>query len=193
MFHPTAIVDTADVGEGTRIWAYAHVMPGAKIGANCNIGDHVFIEGGAEVGDNVTIKNGVALWEGVRLEAGVFVGPYAVFTNDRYPRSPRVHANASRYSKKDWREKIVVEEGATIGANATVLCGIRIGRYALVGAGALVTRDVAPHALVLGVPARQAAWVCYCGRPLARTDDKLVCVHCGNSFDPNELKAGASR
>jgi len=188
MIHPTAIVETADIGAGTRIWAYTHILAGAKIGANCNIGDHVFIEGGVVVGDGVTVKNGVALWEGVVLEDGVFIGPNAVFANDRYPRSPRGSAAGTRYDNKEWLEETVVETGASIGANATVLCGVRIGKYALVGAGAVVTGDVPPHALVIGSPARHAGWVCTCGQPLTEMGSLLNCASCLRRYDRAELE-----
>ncbi|HZO88814.1 MAG TPA: acyltransferase [Chthonomonadaceae bacterium] len=182
MFHPMALVESEEIGEGTCIWAYAHVMPGARIGANCNIGDHAFVERGAVVGDNVTIKNGVCVWEGVHLGDGVFVGPNAVFTNDLYPRSPRLGAAAARYQDKSWLQPTYVEEGVTIGANATILCGVRLGRYAFIGAGAVVTRDVAPHAMMLGAPARQRGWVCHCGYPLEQRQGIWGCGQCDRTY-----------
>lgn len=142
--HPDARVETSEVGAGTRIWAFAHVLKGARIGAGCNICDHTFIEGGAVVGDRVTLKCGVQLWEGVTLEDDVFVGPNATFTNDPFPRSRRKPAAYAR---------TVVKRGASIGANATILPGITIGSHAMVGAGAVVTRDVPSHAIVMGNPA----------------------------------------
>ena len=171
--HPNAIVESEHIGEGTRIWAFAHVLPGARIGRDCNIGDHCFIEGKVRIGDHCTIKNGVALWDLVTLEDGVFVGPNAVFTNDFLPRSlPEFRA-----SPDEWLPTLV-REGATIGANATVVCGITIGRHALVGAGAVVTADVPDHALVVGVPARQAGYVCKCGK---RVEPEVPCV-CGRCY-----------
>ncbi|MHB2000820.1 MAG: WxcM-like domain-containing protein [Solirubrobacteraceae bacterium] len=143
--HEKGLCETAHVGPRTRIWAFAHVLPGARIGADCNICDGVFVEGGATVGDRVTLKCGVQLWDGVELADDVFVGPNATFTNDRFPRS------------RQWREqhpKTIVREGASIGANATILPGLEIGRGAMVGAGAVVTRSVPPHAVVVGNPAR---------------------------------------
>ena len=143
--HEQGICEADEVGRGTRIWAFAHVLPGARIGAECNICDGVFIEGGARVGDRVTIKSGVQLWDGVVLEDDVFVGPNATFTNDPFPRS------------RQWLEeypKTVVGHGASIGANATILPGLEIGRGAMVGAGAVVTRPVPPNAIVSGNPAR---------------------------------------
>lgn len=148
--HPHAIVESTEVGQGTRVWAFAHVLPGARIGRDCNICDHVFIENEVTVGDRVTIKSGVQLWDGVELEDDVFVGPNATFTNDRFPRSKR-HLDAY--------PRIVVRQGASIGANATLLPGIQIGRHAMVGAGAVVTRNVPPYAVVTGNPARITRYV----------------------------------
>jgi UDP-2-acetamido-3-amino-2,3-dideoxy-glucuronate N-acetyltransferase len=148
--HPNALCETDSVGDRTRIWAFAHLLPGARIGADCNICDGVFIEGDVIVGDRVTVKCGVQLWDGVRLEDDVFVGPNATFTNDRFPRS------------RQYPEKFsltVVEAGASIGANATILPGVRVGRGAMVGAGAVVTRSVPPNAIVVGNPGRIVGYV----------------------------------
>lgn len=142
--HPQALCESDSIGRGTRIWAFAHVLPGAVIGDDCNICDGVFIENDVVVGDRVTIKCGVQLWDGVRLEDDVFVGPNATFTNDLFPRS-REHLDSF--------PQTVVSTGASIGANATILPGVRIGRRAMVGAGAVVTKDVPPNAVVVGNPA----------------------------------------
>src|SRR5436190_12565237 len=148
--HPTALVESPLVGEGTRIWAFSHVLPGAKIGRDCNICDHTFIENQVVIGDRVTIKCGVQVWDGVRLEADVFVGPNATFTNDHSPRS-------KQYLPAPL--ETVVESGASIGANATILPGIRIGERAIVGAGAVVTHSVPANAIVMGNPAQITGYV----------------------------------
>lgn len=178
--HPQALCE-GTVGAGTRVWAFAHVLTGAKVGRNCNIGDHAFIEGGAVVGDRVTIKNRVMIWEGVTVEDDVFLGPGVIFTNDRFPRSARMPQAAYRYAHKDnWLEPTRVCRGATIGAGAIVVCGVTIGAYATVGAGALVTRNVPAQALVLGQPARPAGWMCACG---LRLPESLLCGGCGQRLD----------
>jgi len=148
--HTLAVVETEHVGPGTRVWAFAHILPGAKIGADCNICDHTFIENDVVVGDRVTIKCGVQLWDGLRIEDDVFVGPNAAFTNDKFPRS-RV--------RPEKFERTLVKRGASIGANATILPGIIIGEFAFVAAGAVVTRDVPAWAIVQGNPAQITGYV----------------------------------
>ena len=165
-FHSLALVESDRVGIGTRIWPYTHIMEGAVIGANCNIGSHCFVESGAVIGDRVTVKNGNHLWEGVKLEDDVFVGPGVCFTNDRYPRSPRLPIAAGRYASKAWLMNTVVKRGASVGAGAVILPSVTLGAYCMIGAGAVVTTDVKPHALMAGNPARQLGWVCRCGLPL---------------------------
>ena len=178
--HDKAICESRDVGNGTRIWAFAHVMDGAVIGRNCNICDHVFVEGGAHIGDRVTVKNHVLIWEGVTIEDEVFLGPAVVLTNDRYPRSGRMAEVAEKYADKgNWLTSTVVRRGASIGAGAVIVCGVTIGRYASVGAGAVVTRDVPAHRLVIGHPARPVGWACICGRPL---NDGLTCPECRRTY-----------
>lgn len=172
--HPTAVIDQpAVIGAGTKIWHFCHVMSGARIGARCVLGQNVFVGPRAVVGDGCKVQNNVSLYDGVILEDEVFVGPSAVFTNVVDPR-------AFIERKAEYRPT-VVRRGATIGANATIVCGREIGAYALIGAGAVVTRDVPSHALVLGVPARQAGWVCRCGNTLAG-GDTLVCPSCGSRY-----------
>ena len=168
--HATALVESTSIGAGTRIWAYAHVLKGARIGRDCNLGDHAFVEGGAVIGHRVTIKNGVMIWDGVVLENDVFVGPAAVFTNDLRPRSPRGAAVKQRYDSKKWLVPTRIRAGASIGANATIVCGVTIGKSAMVGAGAVVSRNVPDHALVLGMPARIAGWVSEAGTRLVFDD-----------------------
>lgn len=148
--HAQGICESSVIGEGTRIWAFAHVLPGARIGSECNICDHVFIENDVVIGNRVTIKNGVQIWDGIRIGNGVFIGPNVTFTNDAFPRS------------KDYPAKFmetVVEDGASIGANATILPGLRIGSKAMIGAGAVVTRNIPPNAIVVGNPARISGYV----------------------------------
>lgn len=148
--HPLGSCESGNVGDGSRIWAFAHVLPGARIGSDCNVCDHVFIENDVVIGDRVTIKCGVQLWDGIRLEDDVFVGPNATFINDAFPRSKRLRLKQSQ---------TFVAVGASIGANATILSGLRIGQYAMVGAGAVVTRSVPPYAIVVGNPARVVGYV----------------------------------
>ncbi|MCG3134486.1 MAG: UDP-2-acetamido-3-amino-2,3-dideoxy-D-glucuronate N-acetyltransferase [Planctomycetes bacterium] len=154
--HPSAVVDEgARIGDGTSIWHFSHVMPGARIGRRCNLGQNVFVANGTTLGDNVKVQNNVSIYEGVHLEDDVFCGPSMVFTNVMNPRS-----HVSR--KHEYRETRV-GRGATLGANCTVVCGNRVGRYAFVGAGSVVSRDVPDFALVMGVPARIAGFMCRCG------------------------------
>ncbi len=153
--HPKALVETDQIGEDTKIWAFAHVMSGAEIGADCNIGDHAFVETGAKIGNGVTVKNNALIWKGVHIADYVFIGPNVVFTNDRRPRSPRMPLMKEKaLSEQDWLVETFVEEGASIGANATILPGIRLGKYCMIGAGSVVTKDVEPFTLVAGNPAR---------------------------------------
>jgi acetyltransferase-like isoleucine patch superfamily enzyme len=178
--HPTAIVDTEEIGEHTRIWAFAHVMQGARVGAGCNIGEHAFIETGASLGDGVTVKNGVSVWMGVVVEDNCFLGPHSVFTNDLNPRA---------YIKKGPRSLMptLVKHHASIGANATIVCGHTIGAYAFVGAGSVIIRDVPDHGLVAGNPARQIGWICVCAEKLplkasAALGEGSHCCDCGAEF-----------
>jgi UDP-2-acetamido-3-amino-2,3-dideoxy-glucuronate N-acetyltransferase len=171
--HASAYVDEgAVVGNGTRIWHFCHVMPGAVIGERCSLGQNVVVMPGTRIGNNVKIQNNVSIYEGVELEDDVFCGPSMVFTNVLNPRS--------QISRKSEYQRTLVRRGATIGANATVVCGVTLGEYAFVGAGAVVTRDVEPYALVVGVPAAQVGWMCACGERLEEpTPDGVArCAAC---------------
>jgi acetyltransferase-like isoleucine patch superfamily enzyme len=174
--HPTAIVETQDIGEDTMVWAFVHIMDGAVVGAHCKIGDHVFIESGAVIGDGVTIKNNSLIWHGVHVSDDVFVGPNVVFTNDM---NPRAHMPSS---PDDWLDT-KVERGVSIGANSTIVCGTTLGESSMIGAGSVVTKDVKRHELVAGNPARRLGWVCECG---ARLDSGLACSDCGREYEEGE-------
>ena len=171
--HESSIVDdNVTVGEGTKIWHFCHIQSGAVIGKNCTLGQDVNISNNVKIGNGVKIQNNVSVYEGVELKDYVFCGPSCVFTNDLTPRA--------KYPKgRDNYKKTVVEEGASIGANATVVCGHRIGKWAMIGAGAVVTSDVPDHALMLGVPARRRGWACECGKILP---GDLVCPGCGRRY-----------
>jgi acetyltransferase-like isoleucine patch superfamily enzyme len=178
--HPLALIDADEIGDRTRVWAFAHVMKGARVGSDCNIGEHSFIEGGATLGNNVTVKNGVSVWARVTVEDNCFLGPHCVFTNDMIPRA---------YIKKGPETLLptLVKENSTIGANATIVCGNTIGRFAFVGAGSVVIRDVKEYALVVGNPARQIGWICECAAKLpmkasAVVGDACTCGECHAEF-----------
>ena len=177
--HEKALCETDDVGARTRIWAFAHVMRGATVGADCNIGDHAFIEGGAKLGSHVTVKNAVLVWDKVTVEDNVFLGPNMVFTNDVNPR-------AGFRKSPDRFLPTLVKRGASIGANATIVCGVTIGENAFIGAGAVVIRDVPAHAVVVGNPSRRIGWMCGCGEKLPA---KLACA-CGRRFRLKSEKEG---
>lgn len=171
--HPSAIVDEgALIGGGTKVWCFSHVQAGASIGRGCSLGQNVNVAGNVRIGDGCRVQNNVSVYEGVTLEDHVFCGPSCVFTNDPTPRAAMPKGPAG------WRPT-VVREGASIGANATVVCGVEIGRYAMVAAGAVVTRDVPDHALVMGVPATGGGWVCQCGSVL---DEDLACPACARAY-----------
>lgn len=178
--HPQGICDSVEVGEDTRVWAFAHVMAGARVGSQCNIGEGAFLESGSILGDRVTVKNHVMIWDGVQIANDVFLGPGVIFTNDANPRSPRMPGVEARYAHaENWRLITKVEQGASLGAGAVILPGITIGSFAMVAAGSVVTRSVLAHQLVLGNPARPRGWVCRCGQKL---DDKLGCPACQVSY-----------
>ncbi len=180
LIHPTALVESVNVGTGSRVWAYAHIMAGARVGKNCNIGEHCFIESGATIGDYTTIKNGNMVWEGVTIEDAVFIGPHVFFTNDLYPRSRHLLQARNRYrSKENWLVRTLVKRGSTLGAGSIILPGVTVGEYAMVGAGALVAKDVPPYALAKGNPAQVSGWVCRCGRRITFENNAAICSECG--------------
>jgi len=165
--HKTALVETDQIGADTKIWAFAHIMADVVVGKDCNIGDHVFIETGAVIGDGVTIKNNALIWKGVHVADYVYLGPGVVFTNDRSPRSSRLPLIKNRgLSEADWLVETHVEEGVSIGASATILPGVTLGKYCMVGAGSVVTKDVPPFTLVVGNPAKFVGKVSETGKVL---------------------------
>lgn len=174
-FHPTAVVDPgAEIGSGTKIWHFSHIMTGCRIGRNCNIGQNVVVSPGVVLGDNVKVQNNVSVYTGVICEDDVFLGPSCVFTNVINPRSA--------VPRKDQYRKTLVKEGASIGANATVVCGCTIGKYAMVGAGAVITKDVPDYALVVGNPARQTGWVSEYGHKLHFENGTALCPETGQRY-----------
>lgn len=174
--HETAVIDAgADIGPGTRVWHWVHVCAGARIGANCVLGQNVYVGNRVVIGNNVRIQNNVSVYDAVTLEDDVFCGPGMVFTNVVNPRAA--------VPRKDEYQRTLVRRGATIGANATIVCGRVIGRYAFVGAGAVVTRDVADYALVIGSPARRASWMCQCGEKLPVQSGPAACASCGARYE----------
>ncbi len=177
--HESSFVDDgAKVGRGTKIWHFCHIMPDAVIGERCSLGQNVVVMPGTRIGNNVKIQNNVSIYEGVVLEDDVFCGPSCVFTNVSTPRS--------HVSRRDAYQTTLVKRGATIGANATVVCGITMGEYAFIGAGAVVTSDVLPHALMVGVPARRVGWMCHCGERLHLDDASSTCEQCGSRYRESE-------
>ncbi len=174
--HESAVIDQpVSIGDGTKIWHFCHVMPDVTIGENCVLGQNVFIASGVSLGSNVKVQNNVSIYSGVNCEDDVFIGPSVVFTNVKTPRSA--------VDRKKMFQTTLIQKGATVGANATILCGISIGRYGFVGAGAVVTRSVPDFALYMGSPAKQAGWVCMCGTRLSVPKvSSLTCNLCGQRF-----------
>lgn len=175
--HRSSYVDRgARVGRATKIWHFCHVMPGAEIGEDCSLGQNVFVGRNVRIGSRVKIQNNVSLYEGVILEDDVFCGPSAVFTNVKTPRAPYPRNTTDQFGATTLRR------GATVGANATVVCGVTIGEWGFVGAGAVVTRDVPPYAIVAGVPARLTGWACQCGVRLVIEDTGISCHECSRRY-----------
>jgi len=189
--HPSSYVDDGvEIGAGTKVWHFSHVQSGARIGKNCSIGQNVNVACNVRIGDHVKIQNNVSVYEGVELEDHVFCGPSMVFTNVTDPRSKYPQRGTEHY------RKTLVRQGATLGANATIVCGHTLGRHCFIGAGAVVTNDVPDYALMLGVPARQAGWMCECGERLGHVEDpprrattrrsagadRAACARCGRNY-----------
>ena len=173
--HESSFVDEhARIGSGTRIWHFCHIMAEAEIGENCTLGQNTFVGHGVKIGNNCKIQNNVSLYEGVTLEDGVFCGPSSVFTNVMNPRS--------EIERKDEFRKTLVGRGVTLGANCTIVCGVVIGSYAFVGAGAVVTKDIPDYTLVVGNPARAVGWMCTCGVKLRENRGGLLCPNCGKQY-----------
>lgn len=173
--HESSYVDEpCEIGAGTKIWHFSHVMPNCRIGRNCNLGQNVVVSPDVVLGDNVKVQNNVSIYTGVILEDDVFCGPSMVFTNVNNPRS--------EISRRDAYQRTLVKRGASMGANSTIVCGHTIGKYAFIGAGAVVAKDVADYALMVGVPAKRIGWMCRCGVRLPDGADAPTCDACGNAY-----------
>ena len=173
--HESSYVDAgAVIGKGTKVWHFCHILPGAVIGERCSFGQNVVVMNGVRIGNNVKVQNNVSLYEGVELEDDVFCGPSMVFTNVLNPRS--------HVSRKHEYQKTLVRRGTSIGANATIVCGVTLGEYSFIGAGAVVARDVLPYALMVGVPARRVGWMCQCGERLPDAGSG-TCADCGSTYE----------
>jgi UDP-2-acetamido-3-amino-2,3-dideoxy-glucuronate N-acetyltransferase len=173
MIHPSSIVQSDNIGDGTNIWQFCVVLPGAVIGNNCNINFNVFIENDVRIGDNVTVKPGVQIWDGLYIEDNVFIGPNVTFTNDSSPRS-------KQYPENFLETRIM--QGASIGANSTILGGVSIGKFSMIGAGSVVTKNIADHTLWYGNPAKFKAYICECGRKI---NEDLICTSCDKKYAMN--------
>ena len=173
--HKTALIESDSIGPNTRIWAYAHIMKNAVVGSSCNIGNGCFLESGSKIGKNVVLKNGVSLWDRVEVKDDVFIGPNAVFTNDLRPRVKKI-------KPKFQLDKTIIGKGASVGANSTILSGVVIGEYSMVGAGSVVTKNIPDFALVVGIPARFKSYVCICSQPLNKQSRSFSCPSCKRQY-----------
>jgi acetyltransferase-like isoleucine patch superfamily enzyme len=184
--HPMALVESEDIGEGTKVWAFAHVMKGSKVGKECNISGYAMIETGCILGNGVTIKPYVGVGNGVHLDDGVFAGPGAFIANDKLPRSRRLHdieeIHARYLSEENWLAKTYVGRGVTLGAGCLVAPGLNIGAFAVISLGAVVTKDVVPHRIMAGFPARGIGWACMCGHALEDSGSAWVCPNCPRRY-----------
>jgi UDP-2-acetamido-3-amino-2,3-dideoxy-glucuronate N-acetyltransferase len=183
--HPSSVVsERAVIGDGTQIWLFCQVRENVRIGQGCILGKSVYVDPDVTIGDHCKIQNNVSIYTGVTIEDGVFVGPHVCFTNDKVPRA--VNPDLSLKGADDWQiDKTLVKTGAALGANATIVCGVTVGRWAMVGSGAVVTKDVPDHALVLGNPARLVGWVCSCGKRIAFEGNRALCG-CGRTLLSDE-------
>lgn len=180
--HPTSIIDErVQIGAGTKIWCFCHIQKGARIGKDCSLGQNVNISNNVQIGNNVKIQNNVSIYEGVKIEDNVFCGPSCVFTNDYTPRAKYPKGNENYVHT-------LVKHDATIGANATIVCGVTLGEYCFIGAGAVVVSDVPSHAIMLGVPAKQKGWACRCGKHLIKEGDIYICNDCRMKFKKRAIK-----
>lgn len=183
-FHATAVIDDgAKIGANTRVWHFSHICSGAVIGEGCSFGQNVFVGNDVKIGNNVKVQNNVSIYDAVTIEDDVFCGPSMVFTNVYNPRSA--------ISRKNEYRKTLIKRGATLGANSTIVCGVTVGEYAFIGAGAVVNRDVPPYSLMLGVPAKRVGWMCFCGNRLPETGADVTCEHCNRKYLINNLACEA--
>ncbi len=173
--HPTAIVDEgASLGQGTKVWHWTHISQGAQIGEKCSFGQNVFVGNDVKIGNNVKVQNNVSIYDAITIEDDVFCGPSMVFTNVYNPRSQIIRKGEYRHT--------LIKQGATLGANCTIICGATINEYAFIGAGAVIKNDVPAYALMVGVPAKQIGWMCTCGVQLKETQDQLICQSCNREY-----------
>ncbi len=191
--HPTSLVETQHIGQGTQIWAFAQILKGATIGAQCNIGDHCFIESDVNIADNVIINHGNKIWSGVMLNNGRFVGPIQLLSTRQRLSVPQLSVASATYNNRQWLVTTRIHEGASIRSGATVLAGTQIGKFSIVGTGAVVTKDVPAYALVVGNPAHVRGWVCQCGQPLRFHNRLARCAICNLNYvkDGKAIKLAA--